>query len=235
LRQSDPPKTKANANPAPGIDAVRGSEKARLYIEMADRYLESIGYTEHGFRHADIASQTAFKILDSLHFDRHDAELAAVAGYLHDIGNMAGRVQHHRIGAVMAKELLEDLGFDLLDIGRVMAAIVTHEEDEGVVKFDPVTAALVLADKSDVHRSRVRTSGSISEDIHDRVNYAATEGNLTVDADSRTITLALVIDTRISQVIEYFQIFLSRMSECRKAAHALGCEFQLYINDSRMA
>jgi metal-dependent HD superfamily phosphatase/phosphodiesterase len=220
LRQSDPPKTKAKANPAPGIDAVRGSEKARLYIEMADRYLESIGYTEHGFRHADIASQTAFKILDALHFDRHDAELAAVAGYLHDIGNMAGREQHHRIGAVMAKELLEDLGFDLIDIGRVMAAIVTHEEDEGVVRFDPVTAALVLADKSDVHRSRVRTSGSISEDIHDRVNYAATEGDLTVDANSRTITLALVIDTRISQVIEYFQIFLSRMSECRKAAHA---------------
>jgi metal-dependent HD superfamily phosphatase/phosphodiesterase len=233
LRRSEAPPTRADS--APGIEAVRNYEKATVYIEMADRYLESIGYTEHGLRHADIVSRTAFKILEELSFDRRDAELAAVAGFLHDIGNMAGRVQHHRIGAVLAKEILEELGFDLREIGRVMAAIVTHEEDEGMVKPDPVTAALVIADKSDVHRSRVRTSGSISEDIHDRVNYAATESNLAVDAEKKTITLSLVIDTRISQVIEYFQIFLSRMAECRKAARALGCEFRLFINDSRMA
>jgi len=233
LQPSEAPRTRANHRP--GIDAVRNFEKARLYIEMADRYLESIGYTEHGFRHADIASRTAFKILEDLSFDRHDAELAAVAGFLHDIGNMAGRVQHHRIGAILAKELLEELGFDLRDIGRVMAAIVTHEEDEGMVRPDPVTAALVIADKSDVHRSRVRTTGSIKEDIHDRVNFAATEGDLAVDAEKRTITLSIVIDTRISQVIEYFQIFLSRMAECRSAARALGCEFRLFINGSRMA
>ncbi len=233
MHPSEAPLTKADSKP--GIEAVRQYDKARVYIEMADRYLESIGYTEHGLRHADIASRTAFKILEELSFDGRDAELAAVAGFLHDIGNMAGRVQHHRIGAVLAKEILEDLGFDLREIGRIMAAIVTHEEDEGVVKPDPVTAALVIADKSDVHRSRVRTSGSISEDIHDRVNYAATEGDLFVDAEKRTITLSIVIDTRISQVIEYFQIFLSRMAECRKAARALGCEFRLFINENRMA
>ena len=233
MQPSEPPRTKADKSP--GIEAVRNSEKARLYIEMADRYLESIGYTEHGFRHADISSTTAFKILDALSYDKHDAELAAVAGFLHDIGNMAGREQHHRIGAVIAKDLLEELGFDFRDIGRVMAAIVTHEEDEGIVKFDPVSAAMLIADKSDVHRSRVRTSGSIREDIHDRVNFAATESELTIDAEHKTITLSLVIDTRISQVIEYFQIFLSRMADCRKAARALGCEFQLFINDNRMA
>ncbi len=233
MQPSEPLQTKASSSP--GIGEVRNFEKARVYIEMADRYLESIGYTEHGFRHADIVSSTAFRILNELSFDTRDAELAAVAGFLHDIGNMAGRVQHHRIGAVLAKEILEELGFDLREIGRIMAAIVTHEEDEGMVNPDPVTAALVIADKSDVHRSRVRTSGSINSDIHDRVNFAATEGDLSIDSEKRIITLSLVIDTRISQVIEYFQIFLSRMAECRKAARALGCEFRLFINGSRMA
>jgi putative nucleotidyltransferase with HDIG domain len=202
---------------------------------MADRYLEAIGYTEHGLRHSDIVSRTAQKILKSLSFDGRDAELAAVAGFLHDIGNMAGRDQHHRVGALLAKEVLEELGFDLREIGRVMSAIILHEEDEGVVKPDPVSAALLIADKSDVHRSRVRNPLMLKEDIHDRVNYAATESELAIDPASKLIRLGLVIDTRISQVIEYFQIFLSRMSACRKAAKALGVEFQLFINDSRMA
>jgi putative nucleotidyltransferase with HDIG domain len=141
---------------------------------MADRYLESIGYTEHGLRHCGIVSKTAQNILKELSFDKRDAELAAVAGYLHDIGNMAGRDQHHRVGALLAKEVLEELGFDLREIGRVMAAIILHEEDEGVIKPDPVSAALLIADKSDVHRSRVRNQLMLKEDIHDRVNYAVT-------------------------------------------------------------
>jgi hypothetical protein len=218
----------------PTLETVRNYQKARLYIELADKYLESLGYTEHGFRHCNIVSKTAYKILSQLSFDQKEAELAAVAGFLHDIGNMVGRNQHHRTGALLAKEILEELGFDLRDIGKVMAAIIIHDEDEGVTP-DPVAAALLIADKSDVHRSRVRSTSMIKEDIHDRVNYAATESELTVEPEKKLITLSLVIDTKISQVIEYFEIFLSRMTACRKAAKALGCEFQLYINDSRMA
>jgi putative nucleotidyltransferase with HDIG domain len=202
---------------------------------MADRYLESIGYTEHGYRHCDIVSKTAHKLLKSLSFDDRVAELAAVAGLLHDIGNMAGREQHHRFGALLAKEILDELGFGLRETGRVMAAIIMHEEDEGVINPDPVASAILIADKSDVHRSRVRTTSMLSEDIHDRVNFAATESDLTVDAENKLINLSLVIDTRISPVIEYFEIFLDRMTSCRKAARSLGCEFQLFINGSRMA
>lgn len=225
---------KKKTDGASAIERLRRYEKARLYIEMADKYLESIGYTEHGFRHCEVVSKTAFDILSSLSYSHADAELAAIAGLLHDIGNMVGRNQHHRTGALLAKELLEDIGMDMRDIGRVMAAIVIHEEDEGV-NPDSVAAALLIADKSDVHRSRVRNPSMVIEDIHDRVNYAATESELTIESDKKLIALSLVIDTRISQVMEYFEIFLTRMSACRKAARALGCEFQLYINGSRMA
>lgn len=219
----------------PGYEALRANEKVRAYIRMADRHLESIGYTEHGLRHSKIVASIASKILKTLSYDPIDVELAAVAGLLHDIGNMAGREQHHRLGALMAKEIMEEHGFPLPDIGRVMSAIIMHEEDEGVIKPDPVAAALLIADKSDVHRSRVRTTSMLKEDIHDRVNYAATESELAVDPEKKVIDLSLIIDTRISQVIEYFEIFLSRMTSCRRAAQALGCEFQLFINNSRMA
>jgi putative nucleotidyltransferase with HDIG domain len=219
----------------PGLEDLRSDEKVRAYIKMADSHLESIGYTEHGLRHSKIVSSTASKILKTLSCDPKEVELAAVAGLLHDIGNMAGRDQHHRLGAMLAKDIMEDHGFPLPDIGRVMSAIIMHEEDEGVIKPDPVASALLIADKSDVHRSRVRTTSTIKEDIHDRVNYAATESELAVDPEKKVIDLSLVIDTRISPVMEYFEIFLSRMSSCRKAARALNCEFQLFINESRMA
>jgi metal-dependent HD superfamily phosphatase/phosphodiesterase len=232
-RQSEAPQKKNR--PSPSVEDLRNFEKARLYIELADSYLESIGYTEHGFRHCDIVSRTAQKILAALSYEPRAVELAAVAGFLHDIGNMAGRLHHHQFGAVLAKEILDELGFHLREAGKVMAAIVIHEEDEGLIKPDPIAAALLLADKSDVHRSRVRSTSMLGEDIHDRVNYAATESELSVDAENKLISLSVTIDTRISQVIEYFEIFLTRMVACRKAARALGCEFQLYINKSRMA
>ncbi|MDP2168527.1 MAG: HD domain-containing protein [Thermodesulfovibrionales bacterium] len=218
----------------PSLEALRSNEKARLYIELADRYLESLGYTEHGFRHCDIVSRTADNILKKLSYPEKDVELAAVAGFLHDVGNMLGRAHHHRMGALLAKEVLEELGYELRDIGKVMMAIIIHEEDEGSIP-DPVAAALLIADKSDVHRSRVRSPSMVGTDIHDRVNYAATESELSVEPDKKLITLSLVIDTRISQVIEYFEIFLSRMTACRKAAKVLGCEFQLFINNTRLA
>lgn len=219
---------------APDLDALRNNKRARLYIEMADKYLETIGYTEHGFRHADIVSKTAYNIMEKLSLDGNDAELAAAAGFLHDIGNMLGRSNHHRMGALLAKEVLEELGYDLRDIARVMMAIVIHEEDEGEIP-GAIAAAMLLADKADVHRSRVRNPSMVTEDIHDRVNYAATESELSIEPGERLIILSLVIDTRISQVIEYFEIFLSRMVACRRAAKVLGCEFQLYINNTRMA
>lgn len=219
---------------APDIEALRNNQRARLYIEMADKYLETIGYTEHGLRHSDIVSRTAYNILKKLAFDENDAVLSAGAGFLHDVGNMLGRSNHHRMGALLAKEVLEELGYDLKDIVKVMVAIVIHEEDEGEIP-DEIAAALLLADKADVHRSRVRNPSMVSDDIHDRVNYAATESELSVEPEKRLITLSLVIDTRISQVIEYFEIFLSRMIACRRAARVLGCEFQLYINSTRMA
>lgn len=219
---------------APDLDALKSNERARLYIEMADKYLETIGYTEHGFRHTGIVSNTAYDILKKLSAGEKDAELAAAAGFLHDIGNMLGRDNHHRIGAFMAKEILEELGYDLRDTARVMMAVAIHEEDnEGIP--DNIAAALLIADKADVHRSRVRNAMNVSEDIHDRVNYAATESGLSVNAREKQIVLSLVIDTGISQVIEYFEIFLSRMSACRRAARFLDCEFQLYINNTRMA
>lgn len=219
---------------APDINALYGNKRAKLYIEMADKYLEAIGYTEHGLRHTDIVSKTAYNILKRLSFDEKDAVLAAAAGFLHDIGNMLGRQNHHKMGALLAKEVLEDLGYDLKDIARIMMAIVMHEEDEGIIP-DDIAAALVIADKADVHRSRVRNPSMVTEDIHDRVNYAATESELAIEPDKKLILLSLVIDTRMSQVIEYFEIFLSRMVACRRAAKVLGCEFQLHINNIRMA
>ena len=219
---------------APDLSALHNNEKARLYIEMADKYLEVIGYTEHGLRHTDIVSNAAYNILKKLSFSESEAELAAAAGFLHDIGNMLGRSNHHKMGAILAKEVLEELGYDLRDIIRAMRSIVMHEEDEGVIP-DAIAAALILADKADVHRSRVRNPAMVTEDIHDRVNYAATESELLIEPDKKLIILSLVIDTRISQVIEYFEIFLSRMIACRKAARVLNCEFQLYINDTRLA
>lgn len=215
------------------ISNLFSSERARLYIEAADKYLEVIGYTEHGFRHCEIVSRTAYNILKRLDYDEGTALVGAAAGFLHDIGNMLGRNHHHRMGAIFAKEILEEIGFGVKDIIRVMRAIIMHEEDEGVVP-DEIAGALIIADKADVHRSRVRNPSLVSEDIHDRVNYAVTESELAVDSN-RIITLGLTIDTRISQVIEYFEIFLNRMIACRRAAKPLKAEFNLFINNIRMA
>ncbi|MEJ2184008.1 MAG: HD domain-containing protein [Nitrospirota bacterium] len=236
MRRSEAPLRKNNSRgQGARLGTLRKDPKARAFIEAADHYLEAIGYTEHGFRHADIVSRIASRILEELGYSAHEAELAAVAGFLHDVGNMAGRRQHHTHGALLAREIMEDMGYPFADIGRVMTAIVMHEEDEGVLRPDPVAAALLIGDKSDVHRSRVRTTSMLKDDIHDRVNYAATESELTVRAEPRLIDLSVTIDTRISHAMEYFEIFLTRMSACRKAARALSAEFQLHINGHRMA
>jgi len=210
------------------------NETARIYIEAADRYLERLGYTEHGFRHCRIVSTNAYRTLLTLGYSKELATVAAAAGYLHDIGNILGRRMHHEMGAILARDILLEVGFSLPETIKAMTAIVIHEKDEGVVP-DEVSAALVIADKADVHRSRVRNPDNVTEDIHDRVNYAATQSNLVIEQNSRTVVLSLTIDTRISPVIEYFEIFLDRMMACRKAAKVLNAEFNLYINNTRMA
>lgn len=216
------------------LDDIKKDTRVSLYIEGADRHLEAIGYTEHNVRHATKVSETSQYILRELKYPEREVILSAVAGYLHDTGNFLGRQNHDQMGAILSKDILGDFDVDIGDAIRVMAAIGLHESED-IEIHDSVSAALLIADKADVHRSRVRNPSMVGIDIHDRVNYAATESKLTVDAEAKTIILSLTIDTNVSQVIEYFEIFLSRMIVCKKAAQALGCEFQLYINNTRMA
>jgi hypothetical protein len=208
--------------------------RVTLYIEGADRHLEAIGYTEHNVRHATKVAETSEYILRGLNYPEKDVLLSAVAGYLHDIGNFLGRQNHDQMGAILSKDILDDFDVKVEDAIRIMAAIGLHESED-IEIYDPGAAALLIADKADVHRSRVRNPSMVGVDIHDRVNYAVTESKLVVNAEAKTIILSLSIDTNVSQVIEYFEIFLSRMMVCKKAALALGCEFQLYINNTRMA
>ena len=221
------------AAPTITLEDVQANEELSLYIASADRVMEAMGYTEHGFRHANLSGKIAFQVLARLGYDQHDANLACVAGYLHDVGNMFARDAHGQTGGVLVYQALrkEVPGTDL---ATIVAAIANHEEKEGYA-VSPVSAAVILADKSDVHRSRVRKSGQIEFDIHDRVNFAAEQSFLRVDSDARTITLELTIDTEISQVMEYFEIFLGRMQLCRHAAETLGYRFRLTINGAELA
>ena len=202
-------------------------------MEGANRYLGVIGFTEHGHRHASLVSNIAQNVLTHLKYTERMAELAAVAGYLHDVGNVISRVDHGISSSNIAIMVLRDLNVDPNEITEIVGAIGNHEEEFG----DPVSAiaaALILADKSDVHRSRVRNPNMVMFDIHDRVNYAAEKSFLRVDADKRIISLELTIDTTISQVMEYFEIFLSRMVISRRAAKFLECNFSLVINDNKL-
>ncbi len=216
------------------IEDIKQDAKVRLYIEGADKYLDAIGYTEHNVRHAAKVSEVAGNILKTLKHPEKDVILAEVAGYLHDMGNFLGRQNHDQLGAILSKDILDNFNVDAGDAIRIMGAIGIHER-ENIGIHDPVSAALLIADKADVHRSRVRNTSMIKCDIHDRVNYAATESDLVVDTEAKTIVLSLTIDTEVSQVMEYFEIFLSRMIVCKKATQTLGCEFQLLINNTRMA
>ena len=202
-------------------------------LKQADKFMEAIGYTEHGVRHAGLVANIAQNILVRLSGEGREAELAAIAGYLHDMGNVVTREDHGQIAALLAKDVLSDLGMPISEIAIIMSAIGNHEEEYGWATNE-VCAALILADKSDVHRSRVRNPDTLSFDIHDRVNYAARRSFLRVDEKTKTITLEIEIDTKISQVMEYFEIFLSRMVMCRRAAEFLKCKFSLVINKVRL-
>jgi metal-dependent HD superfamily phosphatase/phosphodiesterase len=215
------------------LDEVKDDPELSNYISAADRVMEGLGYTEHGFRHANLTARIAYNVLSRVGYDDHMANLACVAGYLHDVGNMISREVHGQTGGVLVYHALRARA-SASDLALVVAAVANHEEENGAA-VSPVSAAVILADKSDVHRSRVRKHGQIEFDIHDRVNYAAEQSFLRVDSVAKTVTLELTIDTKISQVMEYFEIFLGRMQMCRRAAEVLDCRFKLTINGAELA
>ena len=212
---------------------LRSDPEIRTWITMADRYLETIGYTDHGLSHVGRVAQRAFRLLIDLNCTRREAELAAVAGLMHDIGNIVHREEHPQSSALMAFTLLKERGMPTEELAMVVSAIANHDDGIGEPVSNP-SAALIIADKSDVLRSRVRNPRMISFDIHDRVNYAAKHSELSVNRERHVITLSLEIDTRISQVMEYFEIFMTRMRMSRKAANFLNCDLRLEINNTQL-
>ena len=215
------------------FEQLRENARVRIYVRKADEALAEIGYTEHGERHVGLVARIAFNVLKRLGYPERTAELAAIAGYLHDIGNAVNRDHHAQIGAVMAMQLLSDMGVADEEILMVMGAIGNHHENDGD-PVSPVAAAVILADKSDVHRTRVRNPDMIKFDVHDRVNYAVEKSFLNVEEDGKRITLELTVDTAISQVMEYFEIFMTRMVASRKAAKFLDVSFGLSVNGNRL-
>ena len=215
------------------VEDIKSLPMVKTFIEVGNRHLGSLGYTEHSFRHAGLVANISENILDRLGFPKREGELAAIAGYLHDLGNVITRYNHGQTGAYLALQILQELGMPWEEIALIIAAIGNHEEEYGQPVND-IAAALILADKSDVHRSRVRNPDVVNFDIHDRVNYAVKHSFLRVEGGPRTVTLELEIDTEISRVMEYFEIFLTRMVMCRRAAAALDSSFSLVINDSKL-
>ena len=208
---------------------LQKNEDVRTYVAAADATLGALGFTEHSFGHVSKVAAMAKYILETLGYSEHEVELAQIAAFLHDIGNLVNRRDHAFTGGVMAFRILDKLGFSAADTALVVSAIGNHDEVGGL-PVNAVAAALILADKSDVRRSRVRNKDEVSVDIHDRVNYSVTESSLTINEMHSEITLSLTIDTSISSVMEYFEIFLERMLLCKKAASALGLEFNLVMN-----
>ena len=208
---------------------VRRDGRVKIYITKANEQMAAIGYTEHGHRHAGISATIARSILTNLGRDARLAELAAIAGYLHDIGCMVNRAGHVEAGALIAFQILSDLKMEPAEIATVVAAIGNHEEPHGL-PINPAAAAVIIADKSDVHVSRVQNPDPAAYDIHDKVNAAVRRSYLRVDNEAKTIRLELEIDTEAASVMEYFEIFALRMIMCRKSADFLGCRFRLSIN-----
>ena len=210
-------------------EQIRQDHAVRVYIAQADASMQALGFTEHSFAHVGRVAQIAGDILNKLGYPDRTVELAKIAGYLHDIGNIVNRVDHSQSGAVMAFRILDRMEFPPEEIAAIVTAIGNHDEGTGV-PVSELAAALIIADKSDVRRSRVRDKADIADDIHDRVNYSVTDSDLKVDIEEKTITLYLTVDTAVSPVMEYFEIFMKRMLLCRKAAEKLGLTFRLNIN-----
>ena len=215
----------------PDYNMILANEEIRTYITQADASLLALGFTEHSFAHVVKCAETAASLLKQLGYDDRQIELAKIAGYMHDIGNVINRADHAQSGAVMAFRILDKLGMAPEDVAVVITAIGNHDEHTAF-PVNAVAAALILADKTDVRRSRVRNRDTIKFDIHDRVNYAVTEADLVLNRESGSLTLNLTIDTDICAVMDYFEIFMTRMLLCRKAAEFFSLKFRLCINDS---
>ena len=214
-------------------EQIRQDEAIKTYIRQADASLAALGFTEHSFAHVGRVAEMAGYILQTMGYPERTVELAKIAGYLHDIGNLVNRVEHSQSGAVMAFRLLDKMGFPAEEICTVVSAIGNHDEGTGV-PVNAVAAALILADKSDVRRSRVRNRDIATFDIHDRVNYSVTKSQLEIDESKTSVRLNLHIETEYSSVMDYFEIFLNRMTMCRRAAERLGLKFELVINDQKL-
>lgn len=212
---------------------IRQDEAVKTYIRQADASLEVLEYTEHSFPHVSRVADIAGDILQTLGYPAREVELARIAGYLHDIGNLVNRIEHSQSGALMAFRILDKRGFSAEEISLVVSAIGNHDEGTGV-PVNHVAAALILADKTDVRRNRVRPKDRSRFDIHDRVNYSVTRSEVKISDDHTVVQLKLTIDTEVSSVMDYFEIFMSRMILCRQAAQRLGLQFQLIINEQKM-
>lgn len=209
------------------------NEAIRTYIQRADESLRALGFTEHSFSHVVHVATTAGYILQTMGYDARTVELGKIAGYLHDIGNLTNRAEHSQSGAIMAWSILNDMGCDPEDIATIVTAIGNHDEGTGV-PVNAVAAALILADKADVRRTRVRNPETLNFDIHDRVNYSVKKSTLRINEEKTLIKLKLFVDTQYGSVMEYFEIFMDRMIMCRKAAEKLGLQFKLIVNEQQL-
>jgi metal-dependent HD superfamily phosphatase/phosphodiesterase len=216
------------------IEDLRRDPEVVAFLQAANATMKALGYTEHGQRHAGLVGNIAENVLDHLGYDPRIPQLAHVAGYLHDIGNAIHRQNHALSGSLMAWGVLKRMGMSPQECAVVMNAIGNHEEERGTATT-PVSAAIIIGDKADVHRSRVQNPRMEDFDIHDRVNYAAKRSFVRVKPDEKSISLELEIDTHYAAVIEYFEIFLSRMTMMRQACEFLGCKYRLIINDTQFA
>ena len=214
-------------------EEIKHNEEINCYIRQADESLSALGFTEHSFAHVTAVADKAGYILQTLGYPERTVELGKIAGYLHDIGNLVNRVDHSQSGAVMAFRILDRLGFPPEETGAIVSAIGNHDEGTGV-PVSPMAAALILADKSDVRRNRVRNQDTGSFDIHDRVNYSVTKAELKINEAHTLIKLKLSVDTHFGSVMDYFEIFMQRMILCRKAAEKLGLQFKLMINEQQL-
>ena len=210
-------------------EQVKKDHAVQVYITQADASMEALGFTEHSFAHVTRVSDMAGELLETLGYPQMTVELARIAGYLHDIGNVVNRSDHSQSGAVIAFRILDRMDFPPEEIATIVTAIGNHDEGTGV-PVNAVAAALIIADKSDVRRSRVRDKADIALDIHDRVNYSVTDSRLTINEDKTELVLDLTVDTTVSGIMEYFEIFMKRMLMCRKAANKLGLTFRVTIN-----
>ena len=212
---------------------IKANEEINTYIRQADLSLSTLGFTEHSFAHVTLVAEKAGYILETMGYPERTVELVKIAGYLHDIGNMVNRSEHSQSGAIMAFRILDHLGFEPEEMGQIVTAIGNHDEGTGV-PVSPLAAALILADKSDVRRNRVRNEDIATFDIHDRVNYSVTKAELKINEAKTLIKLKLSVDTHFGSVMDYFEIFMQRMILCRKAADKLGLQFKLMINEQQL-